>query len=199
VRLHGGFQLDVLTGVLVLPPGRPLTDGELTDGPNGSGVERSGSGAGRCLDELPPRAIVVERWGRDRTGTKLANLPAFMYVEQPQPESIVIGARCPAEGGRHRGQATIRRCWAPGCISTCGQGGKDWQRDPKQLRRLGLRLSLASGRPVRGPSQLPGELPLEGSSPQVLIAAVMCGLSRQSSQSGELQLVRGEQLQHEPP
>ena len=141
-----GFQLDVLTDVLVahLPPGRPLyTDGELTDEPEQVLVAeliREAALEG-VRDELPHSiAVVVEEMGPrpDRDG--LTDVHAFMYVERPSQKSIVIGAK----GARLKEVGTRARQQIEALLGTRVyldlrvKVAKDWQRDPKQLRRLGF-------------------------------------------------------------
>ncbi len=141
-----GFQLDVLTDVLVgyLPPGRPLyPDGELTDEPEQQLVAeliREAILEG-VRDELPHSiAVVVDemvpREGRD----DLVDVRAVMYVERPSQKAIVIGAkgaRLKEVGSRARQQIEAllgSRVYLDLRIKVA----KDWQRDPRQLRRLGF-------------------------------------------------------------
>jgi GTP-binding protein Era len=140
------FQLDVLADVLVshLPPGRPLyPDGELTDEPEQLMVAeliREAVLEG-VRDELPHSiAVVVEemkpREGRD----DLIDVYAFMYVERPSQKSIVIGAK----GARLKEVGTQARRQIEALLGSKVfldlriKVAKDWQRDPKQLRRLGF-------------------------------------------------------------
>ncbi len=146
VSAVSGFQLDVLADVLVshLPPGTPLyPDGELTDEPEQQLVAeliREAILEG-VHDELPHSiAVVVEdmapRPGRD----DLIDVHAFMYVERPSQKAIVIGAkgaRLKEVGSRARQQIEAllgTRVYLDLRIKIA----KDWQRDPKQLRRLGF-------------------------------------------------------------
>jgi GTPase len=140
------FQLDVLADVLVshLPPGRPLyPDGELTDEPEQLMVAeliREAVLEG-VRDELPHSiAVVVEemkpREGRD----DLIDVYAFMYVERPSQKSIVIGAkgaRLKEVGTQARGQIEAL-LGSKVFLDLRIKVAKDWQRDPKQLRRLGF-------------------------------------------------------------
>jgi GTPase len=140
------FQLDVLADVLVshLPPGRPLyPDGELTDEPEQMLVAeliREAVLEG-VRDELPHSiAVVVEemkpREGRDG----LIDVQAFMYVERPSQKSIVIGPK----GARLKEVGTQARRQIEALLGTQVyldlriKVAKNWQRDPKQLRRLGF-------------------------------------------------------------
>ena len=141
-----GFQLDVLTDVLVahLPPGRPLyTDGELTDEPEQVLVAeliREAVLEG-VRDELPHSiAVVVEEMGPRPDRDELTDVHALMYVERPSQKSIVIGAR----GARLKEVGTRARQQIEALLGTKVyldlrvKVAKDWQRDPKQLRRLGF-------------------------------------------------------------
>ena len=146
VSALGGFQLDVLADVLVshLPPGQPLyPDGELTDEPEQLLVAeliREAALEG-VRDELPHSiAVVVEemapRAGRD----DLIDVYAFMYVERPSQKAIVIGPK----GARLKEVGTQARQQIEALLGTKVyldlriKVAKDWQRDPKQLRRLGF-------------------------------------------------------------
>ncbi len=146
VSAVSGFQLDVLADVLVshLPPGAPLyPDGELTDEPEQQLVAeliREAILEG-VRDELPHSiAVVVEemapRPGRD----DLLDVHALMYVERSSQKAIVIGAkgaRLKEVGSQARRQIEALlgvRVYLDLRIKIA----KDWQRDPKQLRRLGF-------------------------------------------------------------
>src|SRR5499425_1383333 len=141
-----GFQLDVLTDVLVthLPPGRPLyTDGELTDEPEQVLVAeliREAALEG-VRDELPHSiAVVVEEMGPRPGRDELTDVHALMYVERPSQKSIVIGAK----GARLKEIGTRARQQIEALLGTKVyldlrvKVAKDWQRHPKQLRRLGF-------------------------------------------------------------
>jgi GTPase len=141
-----GFQLDVLTDVLVshLPPGRPLyPDGELTDEPEQHLVAeliREAILEG-VNDELPHSIAVVVDEMKPREGRDdLIDVYAFMYVERPSQKSIVIGAK----GARLKDVGTRARRQIEALLGTKVyldlriKVAKDWQRDPKQLRRLGF-------------------------------------------------------------
>jgi len=146
VSALGEFQLDVLADVLVshLPPGQPLyPDGELTDEPEQVLVAeliREAALEG-VRDELPHSiAVVVEdmapRAGRD----DLIDVYAFMYVERPSQKAIVIGPK----GARLKEVGTRARQQIEALLGTKVyldlriKVAKNWQRDPKQLRRLGF-------------------------------------------------------------
>jgi GTPase len=146
VSAVSGFQLDVLADVLVshLPAGGPLyPDGELTDEPEHQLVAeliREAILEG-VRDELPHSiAVVVEEMGPREGRDDLIDVHALMYVERPSQKAIVIGAkgaRLKDVGSRARGQIEAllgTRVYLDLRIKIA----KDWQRDPKQLRRLGF-------------------------------------------------------------
>lgn len=146
-----GFQLEVLTEVLIghLPAGRPLyPDGELTDEPEQQLVAeliREAILEG-VRDELPHSiAVVVEEMVPHPTadgGSRddLIDVHAIMYVERPSQKAIVIGAkgaRLKAVGSQARRQIEAllgSRVYLDLRIKVA----KDWQRDPRQLRKLGF-------------------------------------------------------------
>jgi GTP-binding protein Era len=149
VSAVAGFQLGVLTDVLVshLPPGRALyPDGELTDEPEQQLVAeliREAVLEG-VRDELPHSiAVVVEemgmREGRDKD-KPLLDIYANLYVERSSQKGIVIGhkgARLREVGtaARHQIEALLGM---PVYLDLRVKIAKDWQRDPRQLRRLGF-------------------------------------------------------------
>jgi GTPase len=141
-----GFQLDELTEVLIshLPAGRPLyPDGELTDEPEQQLVAeliREAILEG-VRDELPHSiAVVVEEMAPRQGSTGLIDVHAVLYVERPSQKAIVIGskgARLKEVGSRARQQIEAllgSRVFLDLRIKVA----KDWQRDPRQLRRLGF-------------------------------------------------------------
>jgi GTP-binding protein Era len=146
VSAVSGFQLDVLADVLVshLPPGRPLyPDGELTDEPEQQLVAeliREAILEG-VRDELPHSiAVLVDEMGPREGRPDLIDVYAVMYVERSSQKAIVIGAkgaRLKEVGSRARQQIEAllgTRVYLDLRIKVA----KDWQRDPKQLRRLGF-------------------------------------------------------------
>ena len=146
VSAVSGFQLDVLTDVLVsrLPEGEPLyPDGELTDEPERVMVAeliREAALEG-VRDELPHSiAVVVEEMGPREGREDLTDVHALMYLERPSQKAIVIGAKGTrlkevGTAARHRIEALLgTRVYLDLHIKIA----KDWQRDPKQLRRLGF-------------------------------------------------------------
>lgn len=144
-----GSQIDLLTDLLVarLPEGPPLyPDGELTDTPEEAIVAdliREAALEG-VRDELPHSiAVVVEEMGlrEDRPADKpLLDIHAFLYVERDSQKGIVIGHK----GSRLKavGQDARKNIEAmlgtPVYLDLRVKLAKDWQRDPKQLRRLGF-------------------------------------------------------------
>jgi GTPase len=146
VSAVSGFQLDVLADVLVshLPEGRPLyPEGEETDEPEQQLVAeliREAILEG-VSDELPHSiAVVVDEMGPREGREDLTDVHAVMYVERQSQKAIVIGAkgaRLKEVGSRARRQIEAllgTRVYLDLRIKIA----KDWQRDPKQLRRLGF-------------------------------------------------------------
>jgi GTPase len=143
---EAGFQLDVVTDLLIdkLPEGMPLyPEGELTDEPEqilAAELIREAALEG-VRDELPHSiAVVVEemspRAGRD----DLIDVYAWLFVERPSQKAIVIGAkgtRLKDVGTRARKQIEAL-LGARVFLDLRVKVAKDWQRDPKQLRRLGF-------------------------------------------------------------
>jgi len=141
-----GFQLEELADVLVahLPPGRPLyPDGELTDEPEQQLVAEliRESILEGVRDELPHSiAVVVEEMGPREGRDDLVDVHAVMYVERPSQKAIVLGskgARLKEVGSAARRQIEAllgSRVYLDLRIKIA----KDWQRDPRQLRRLGF-------------------------------------------------------------
>ena len=141
-----GFQLDVVADLLIdkLPEGMPLyPEGELTDEPEqilAAELIREAALEG-VRDELPHSiAVVVDemapRAGRD----DLIDVYAWLFVERPSQKAIVIGAK----GARLKDVGTRARKQIEGLLGARVfldlrvKVAKDWQRDPKQLRRLGF-------------------------------------------------------------
>jgi GTPase len=141
-----GFQVDLLADLLVarLPEGPPLyPDGELTDEPEETLVAeliREATLEG-VRDELPHSiAVVIEemvpREGRD----DLLDVHANIYVERSSQKGIVIGKG----GARLRQVGADARRQIEALLGTKiyldlhVKIAKDWQRDPKQLRKLGF-------------------------------------------------------------
>jgi GTP-binding protein Era len=141
-----GYQLDVLADVLTgyLPEGPPLyPDGELTDEPEQIMVAEliREAALDGVRDELPHSiAVVVEEMGPRPGQPDLTDVHAELYVERPSQKAIVIGTR----GVRLREVGTRARRQIEALLGTRVyldlhvKIAKDWQRNPRQLRRLGF-------------------------------------------------------------
>jgi GTPase len=149
VSASSGDQVGLLADLLVglLPAGPVLyPDGELTDEPEATMVAelvREAALEG-VRDELPHSlAVVVEemtpRAGRP-TDRPLLDVRVELYVERPSQKAIVIGRggeRLRAVGTTARGQIE-RLLGTPVFLDLHVRVAKDWQSDPKALRRLGF-------------------------------------------------------------
>ncbi|UYM05739.1 GTPase Era [Solicola gregarius] len=149
VSAQSGEQLGTLADLIVqrLPEGPPLYPaGDLTDEPEETLVAeliREAALEG-VRDELPHSlAVVVEEMGPrpDRPEDRpLIDIHANVFVERQSQKGIVIGAK----GARLReigqtSRAQIERLLGtPVYLDLHVKVAKDWQRDPKQLRRLGF-------------------------------------------------------------
>jgi len=146
VSAKDGFQVGLLADLLVrnLPPGPPLyPEGELTDEPERVMVAeliREAALEG-VRDELPHSiAVVVEDMARQDSREEVVRIDAVMYVERESQKGIVIGTG----GARLRDVGTAARRQIEALLGTKiyldlrVKVAKDWQRDPKQLRRLGF-------------------------------------------------------------
>jgi GTP-binding protein Era len=141
-----GFQVGLLTDLLLgrLPEGPPMyPDGELTDAPEQQMVAeliREAALEG-VRDELPHSiAVVVEELGPREGRDDLLDIEAVMYVERDSQKGIVIGVG----GKRLRDVGTAARKQIEALLGSRVhldlrvKVAKDWQRDPRQLRRLGF-------------------------------------------------------------
>ncbi|MEV6445357.1 GTPase Era [Amycolatopsis sp. NPDC051716] len=141
-----GFQVDALADLLVrkLPEGPQLyPGGELTDEPEQTLVAeliREAALEG-VRDELPHSiAVTVEemlpREGRD----DLIDVHAFLFVERPSQKGIILGHK--GERLREVGAAARKNIEAllgsKVYLDLHIKVAKEWQRDPRQLRRLGF-------------------------------------------------------------
>jgi len=145
VSAVSGFQVDLLTDLLVarLPEGPALyPEGELTDEPEQVMVGeliREAALAG-VRDELPHSIAVVVDEMIPREGKELLDVHATLYVERDSQKGIVIGHR----GSRLREVGTAARhqieamLGTPVFLDLRVKVAKDWQRDPRQLRKLGF-------------------------------------------------------------
>ena len=89
-------------------------------------------------DELPHSiAVVVEEMQVEGTLTRIF---ADLYVERPSQKAIVIGHRgSRLQGRRHPGPAEIEELLGSKVyLDLHVRVAKEWQRDPKQLRKLGF-------------------------------------------------------------
>jgi GTP-binding protein Era len=149
VSAVSGSQVDLVADLLLglLPEGPPLyPDGELTDAPEEILVAeliREAALEG-VRDELPHSiAVVVEemnlREGRP-ADKPLLDIHANLFVERDSQKGIVIGHK----GSRLRSVGTAARTQiekllgTPVYLDLHVKIAKDWQRDPRQLRKLGF-------------------------------------------------------------
>jgi GTP-binding protein Era len=140
-----GFQVGLLADLLVarLPEGPPLyPDGELTDEPEETLVAeliREAALEG-VRDELPHSIAVVVDEMIPREGRDLLDVHATLFVERQSQKGIVIGRG----GERLRVVGTAARRQIEALLGTKVYldlhvtVAKDWQRDPRQLRKLGF-------------------------------------------------------------
>ncbi len=146
VSAVAGFQLGLLADLLVarLPEGPPLyVDGELTDSPEATLVAelvREAALEG-VREELPHSLAVVVEEMVPRAGREdLLEVYAVLYVERQSQKAIVIGRggeRLKRVGSTARTQIEAllgNRVYLDLHVKVA----KDWQRDPRQLRRLGF-------------------------------------------------------------
>lgn len=140
-----GLLADLLAGLVPTSP--PLyPDGELTDAPDQvlvAELVREAALDG-VRDELPHSiAVVVEemRPREDRPSDRpLLDVYAHLYVERASQKAIVLGrggARLRDIGTRARRQAEAL-LGTPIFLDLQVSVAKDWQRDPRQLRKLGF-------------------------------------------------------------
>ena len=149
VSAVGGEQVSLLADLLVpLLPEGPLLypEGDLTDEPEQVMVAeliREAALEG-VRDELPHSiAVVVEEMlpRADRPADRpLLDIHANLYIERPSQKGIIIGpkgARLKEVGmkSRHQIEALLG---TPVFLDLHVKVAKDWQRDPKQLRKLGF-------------------------------------------------------------
>ncbi|MCG8926856.1 MULTISPECIES: GTPase Era [Lentzea] len=141
-----GFQVDKLSDLLLqkLPEGPQLfPDGDLTDEPEQTLVAeliREAALEG-VRDELPHSiAVVVEEMQPREGRNDLIDIHAFVFVERPSQKAIILGHR----GERLKQVGTAARKQIERLLGSRVyldlhiKIAKDWQRDPKQLRRLGF-------------------------------------------------------------
>ena len=139
-------QVDLLADLLIarLPDGPPLyPDGELTDEPVETLVAeliREASLDG-VRDELPHSlAVMVDEMGPREGRPGLTDIYATIFVERDSQKAIVLGRK----GSRLSSVGTRARAGIEELLGTQVYlslhvtVAKDWQRDPKQLRKLGF-------------------------------------------------------------
>ena len=140
-----GEQVDVLVDVLAaqLQPGPAFyPDGELTDEPEEALMAeliREAALEG-VRDELPHSLAVVIDEVNPREGRDLVDVHATLFVERDSQKGIVIGRG----GARLREVGTAARSQIEKLLGTKVylelrvKVAKNWQRDPRQLGRLGF-------------------------------------------------------------
>ncbi len=146
VSAVNGDQVELLADLLVnyLPPSPPLyPDGELTDEPEQVMIAeliREAALEG-VRDELPHSlAVTVEEMGVREGRPDLVDIHATIYIERPSQKAIVLGA----SGERMKQVGTQARKQIEALLGSRVyldlhvKVAKDWQRDPRQLRRLGF-------------------------------------------------------------
>jgi GTP-binding protein Era len=149
VSAVSGDQVQLLADLFVaqLPEGPQLyPDGDLTDAPEEILVAEliREAALDGVRDELPHSiAVVVEEMGlrEDRPDDRpLLDIHANLYVERSSQKGIMIGH----QGSRLRQVGTVARkqiealLGTPVYLDLHVKIAKDWQRDPKQLRKLGF-------------------------------------------------------------
>jgi GTP-binding protein Era len=140
-----GDQVDLLADLLLaqMPEGPPLyPDGELTDEPEETLVAelvREAALEG-VRDELPHSiAVVVEEMRPSEDRDDLLEVDAVIHVERDSQKGIVIGK----QGATLKAAASDARrelevlFGTKVFLTTHVKVAKEWQRDPKQLGRLG--------------------------------------------------------------
>lgn len=146
VSAKAGDQVDLLADLLIkyLPESPPLyPDGELTDEPEQVMVAeliREAALEG-VRDELPHSLAVVVEEMEPREGREdLLYVHAIVFVERPSQKAIVVGSG--GERIKHVGATSRRQIEAllgtKIFLDLRVKVAKDWQRDPRQLRRLGF-------------------------------------------------------------
>ncbi|NMO01265.1 GTPase Era [Gordonia sp. TBRC 11910] len=150
VSAQSGEQLGVLSDVLVglMEPGPAFyPDGELTDEPEQvlmAEFIREAALEG-VRDELPHSlAVVIDevipREDRREDQAPMVDVHAILYVERDSQKGIVIGHK----GSRLKHVGTVARGQIEKLLGSKVyldlrvKVAKDWQRDPKQLRRMGF-------------------------------------------------------------
>jgi GTP-binding protein Era len=146
VSASANFQVDALTDLLVgkLPQGPQLyPDGDLTDEPEQTLVGeliREAALEG-VRDELPHSiAVTIEEMLPREGRNDLIDIHAFLYVERSSQKGIILGHKgerlrqVGAEARKHIEALLGSKVYLDLHVKVA----KEWQRDPKQLRRLGF-------------------------------------------------------------
>jgi GTPase len=149
VSAVGGKQVQLVADLLIplLPESPPLyPEGDLTDEPEQVMVAeliREAALEG-VRDELPHSiAVVVEEMlpREDRPADKpLLDIHANLYIERPSQKGIIIGPKGKRlkEVGMKSRKHIEALLGTPVFLDLHVKVAKDWQRDPKQLRKLGF-------------------------------------------------------------
>jgi len=146
VSARDGTQLDLLVELLLrhLPEGRPLyPEGHTSDEPEQHLVAEliREKALAVVRDELPHSvAVLVEEMGPDPEREDLLVIRAFLFVERASQKPIVLGRG----GSVLRDIGTRARAELEALFGTQVyldlrvKVAKEWQRDPRQLSRLGF-------------------------------------------------------------
>jgi GTP-binding protein Era len=146
VSARTGEQLDLLVELLFrhLPEGRPLyPEGHLTDEPEQHLVAELIREQALALvrDELPHSvAVLVDEMGPDPDREDLLVIRATLFVERPSQKPIVLGRRGAVlrEIGTRARAELEALLGAHVFLDLHVKVAKEWQRDPRQLARLGF-------------------------------------------------------------
>ena len=146
VSARDGTQLDLLVELLLrhLPEGRPLyPEGHTSDEPEQHLVAEliREKALAVVRDELPHSvAVLVEEMGPDPEREDLLVIRAFLFVERASQKPIVLG-----KGGSvlrdigTRARAELEALFGTQVyLDLRVKVAKEWQRDPRQLSRLGF-------------------------------------------------------------
>jgi GTPase len=146
VSARDGTQLDLLVELILghLPEGRPLyPEGHTSDEPEQHLVAEliREKALAVVRDELPHSvAVLVEEMGPDPEREDLLVIRAFLFVERASQKPIVLG-----KGGSvlrdigTRARAELETLFGTQVyLDLRVKVAKEWQRDPRQLSRLGF-------------------------------------------------------------
>jgi GTPase len=146
VSARAGTQLDLLIELILrhLPEGRPLyPEGHTSDEPEQHLVAEliREKALAVVRDELPHSvAVLVEEMGPDPQREDLLVIRAFLFVERASQKPIVVG-----KGGSvlrdigTRARAELEALFGTQVyLDLRVKVAKEWQRDPRQLSRLGF-------------------------------------------------------------